>query len=102
MMTDPLKHDAKLRLHKIAGQVSGLEKMVDAERPCLEVLQQLASVKSALEQISVHFLSEHLQNCVLHSGEDPAPGCGQFQTQEEQAAEIRAALRRFMRHNKNA
>ena len=101
-MTDPLKLDAKQRLHKIAGQVNGLQKMVDAERPCLEMLQQLASVKSALEQISVQFLSEHLQTCVLHSGSGPVEGCCEGLTQEQQSAEIKTSLRLFMRHNKTS
>ena len=101
-MTDPLKLDATLRLNKIAGQVSGLQRMVETERPCLEMLQQLASVKAALEQISVQFLSEHLQTCVLHSGPEPFEGCCEGLTQEQQSAEIKVALRLFMRHNKSS
>jgi|SRR5579862_3330097 len=101
-MTDPLKLNASRRLHKIAGQVNGLQRMVEAERPCLEMLQQLASVKAALEQVSVQFLSEHLQTCVLHSGAEPGEGCCEGLTQEQQSAEIKAALRRFMRHNRTA
>ena len=101
-MTDPLKMDATRRLRKISGQVNGLQRMVEAERPCLEMLQQLASVKAALEQVSVQFLSEHLQTCVLHSGPESAAGCIESLTRDEQSAEIKAALRRFMRHNKNS
>jgi CsoR family transcriptional regulator, copper-sensing transcriptional repressor len=101
-MTEPLKLDAKHRLQKIAGQVSGLQRMVDAERPCLEVLQQLASVKSALEQVSVQFLSEHLQTCVLHSGRFAEEGCCGGLTEAEQSEEIKTALRRFPRHSKSS
>lgn len=102
MMTDPLKMDATRRLRKISGQVNGLQRMVEADRPCLEMLQQLASVKAALEQISVQFLSEHLQTCVLHSGPEASVGCVEGLTQEQQTAEIKAALRRFTRHNKSS
>ena len=101
-MTDPLKLDATRRLHKIAGQVNGLQRMVETERPCLEMLQQLASVKAALEQISVQFLSEHLQTCVLHSGAEGAQGCCEGLNEAEQAAEIKAALRRFTRHRQSS
>ncbi|HLK13442.1 MAG TPA: metal-sensitive transcriptional regulator [Fimbriimonadaceae bacterium] len=98
-MTDPLKLDAKQRLEKIAGQVNGLQKMIDTERPCIDMLQQLAAVKVALEQVSVQFLGEHLQTCVLHSGPEPVEGCCEGLTREQQTAEIKAALRLFMRHN---
>ena len=101
-MTDPLKLDASRRLNKIAGQVNGLQRMVEAERPCLEMLQQLASVKSALEQISVQFLSEHLQTCVLRAGPEQTAGCCENLDHEQQADEIKAALRRFLRHSKNS
>jgi DNA-binding FrmR family transcriptional regulator len=101
-MTDPLKLDAKHRRHKIGGQVNGLQRMVEAERPCLEMLQQLASVKAALEQVSVQFLSEHLQTCVLHTGSESAEGCCEGLTQEQQTAEIKNSLRLFMRHNKTS
>ena len=101
-MTDPLKLNTKNRLSKISGQISGLQKMVETERPCLEMLQQLASVKAALDQISVQFLSEHLQTCVLHSGSEQVEGCCEGLTREQQSAEIKAALRRFMRHTKTS
>lgn len=76
--------------------------MVAAERSCDEVLQQLASVRGALEQISVQFLSEHLQTCVLHSGVADSDGCCEDLSAEEQAAEIKSALSRFLRHSKSS
>lgn len=101
-MTNSLKHDAQKRLNRIAGQVNGLQRMVDAERPCLEMLQQLASVRAALEQVSVQFLSEHLQTCVLHSGAQTSDGCCEDLTHDEQSAEIKTALTRFLKRGKSS
>ena len=52
------------RLRRIEGQVRGLEKMVEEDRYCIDVLTQVAAVKAALEGVSVNLLEDHMQHCV--------------------------------------
>jgi len=57
--------DALLRrLRRIEGQVRGLERMVEEERYCIEVLDQIAAARTALEQVALRLLEDHVRNCV--------------------------------------
>ncbi len=61
------------RLRRIEGQVQGVQRMLDADRSCDEVLTQLLAVRAGLEQVSVLVGEKHLRECVLDSldPEDP-------------------------------
>ena len=63
-MKESVHADAKKRLARIAGQVNGLQKMVDEERYCVDILTQVAALRAALDQFGVLMLSTHLENCV--------------------------------------
>ena len=52
------------RLHRIEGQVRGIERMVDDERYCIDILTQIAAVSTALESVSVKLLEDHVRHCV--------------------------------------
>ena len=52
------------RLRKIKGQVSGLEKMVEERRYCVDILVQFRAIASALQVIEMSILNGHIQNCV--------------------------------------
>ncbi len=52
------------RLRRIEGQTRGLQRMVDEEKYCVDVLTQVASVQSALEQVSLLLMESHLRYCV--------------------------------------
>jgi CsoR family transcriptional regulator, copper-sensing transcriptional repressor len=96
-MTSALRTDATKRLARIAGQVSGLQKMVAGERACADVLQQIVALRGALDQLGVIYLTEHLQSCVLHQG---TSGEDHFCTDLPEAArseEIRSTLTRFLK-----
>lgn len=96
-MKAQIKSDAKRRLARISGQVAGIQKMIEGERSCAEVLQQINAVRAAVDQIGILFLTEHLQTCVLHQGE---PSAGEFCTDlpvEQRSAEIRTTLTRFLK-----
>ena len=96
-MKAEVKADSQSRLAKIAGQVSGLQKMVSNERGCSEILQQIVAVRAALDQLGVVFLSEHLQTCVLHQDvKDEAECCTQV-SESNRSAEIKTSLRRFLK-----
>src|SRR5438067_2531813 len=55
------------RLHAIEGQVRGLEKMIDDDRPCLEVLTQLSAVQEALSQVGKLVTRNYLENCMTEA-----------------------------------
>jgi DNA-binding FrmR family transcriptional regulator len=62
---DPeIKHSISTRLRRIEGQVRGLQKMVEEERYCADVLMQLSSVQEALRGVGRGLLHNHLKHCV--------------------------------------
>jgi DNA-binding FrmR family transcriptional regulator len=61
------------RLHRIEGQVRGIERMVEGDRYCIDVLTQIAAVNTALDALAVKILDEHVRHCVagaLRSGDE--------------------------------
>lgn len=60
---EELNKDILARLSRIEGQVKGVAKMVEAQRPCLEVLQQLASVQAAMKGLTKTVLRNYLERC---------------------------------------
>jgi CsoR family transcriptional regulator, copper-sensing transcriptional repressor len=60
------------RLHRIEGQVRGVERMVEEDRYCIDILTQIAAVNTALESLAFKILDEHVRHCVtgaLQSGD---------------------------------
>jgi DNA-binding FrmR family transcriptional regulator len=53
------------RLRRIEGQVRGLQRMVDEDRYCIEVLDQVAAVTRALQAVALGLLDDHLEHCVV-------------------------------------
>lgn len=73
-MTEPIRTQAKTRLKRVAGQIAGLEAMVDENRYCGDVLTQISSVQEALRGLARLITRDHLEHCVtnaLRTG-DPA------------------------------
>jgi DNA-binding FrmR family transcriptional regulator len=69
---DELRQDLLGRLGRIEGQLGGLARMVEAQRPCLEVLQQVASAQAALKGVTKTVLRNYLERCAtdaIRSGE---------------------------------
>ena len=78
------------RLHRIEGQVRGIERMVEDDRYCIDILTQLGAVSTALESLAVTILDDHVQHCVadaLASGDEKAA--------REKTDELLTAVRRF-------
>ena len=64
-VVDPeIKHAIGTRLRRIEGQVRGLQKMIEEERYCSDVLMQLSSVQEALRGVGRGLLQNHLKHCV--------------------------------------
>lgn len=53
------------RLKRIEGQVRGLTKMVEGDRYCIDILQQISAVTRALQGVALHLLEEHMEHCVV-------------------------------------
>ena len=76
------------RLSRIEGQVRGIEKMVDDERYCIDVLTQIGAIQAALDKVSLGLLDEHARHCVVGAAKTD---------QEEKTEELMAAVGRLMR-----
>jgi DNA-binding FrmR family transcriptional regulator len=63
MYTEERKENCIRRLKAAEGQLRGLQEMLESQRPCLEVLTQLAAAQSALRQVSRIVLRNYLENC---------------------------------------
>ena len=55
------------RLHRIEGQVRGIERMVDEDTYCIDVLTQVSAATRALESVALQLLDEHLAHCVARA-----------------------------------
>ncbi|MBM3678415.1 MAG: metal-sensitive transcriptional regulator [Actinobacteria bacterium] len=80
------------RLHRIEGQVRGIERMVEEGRYCIDILTQIAAVTTALEQVGARLLEGHVTHCVrdaIASGDDDAASA--------KAAELLDAVQRFVK-----
>jgi DNA-binding FrmR family transcriptional regulator len=73
LAVDPeIKAAAVTRLRRIEGQVRGLQRMVDEERYCPEILAQMASVQEALRAVARSLMGNHLRHCVAKAHGTPA------------------------------
>jgi CsoR family transcriptional regulator, copper-sensing transcriptional repressor len=97
-MTD--QHRAKLRkrLSRIAGQVGGLQKMVDEDRYCVDILTQLAAVRSALDAVGTELLTDHIEHCVAGHAENAVHAHHETKGKgkDELIREVRTTLARFL------
>lgn len=59
-----IKEDLIKRLRRIEGQVRGLQRMIEEDRPCQEVVYQVAAVKAAMVQVAMSILSHQLAACL--------------------------------------
>jgi DNA-binding FrmR family transcriptional regulator len=80
------------RLHRIEGQVRGIERMVEEERYCIDVLTQIGAVTTALESVAFKILDDHVGHCV--SG---ALSSGDPDVAAEKSKELLEAVQRFAR-----
>jgi DNA-binding FrmR family transcriptional regulator len=57
------------RLHRIEGQMRGVETMINEERDCREILQQFSSIRSAVQGANLAFFEEYAAECLLHNND---------------------------------
>ncbi len=74
-MEKKMKHEeANRRLKTVEGHLRGIQRMLDEDAYCIDVIRQIQAVQSALNKVSAMILEEHLNSCVTTAiqGEDPA------------------------------
>jgi CsoR family transcriptional regulator, copper-sensing transcriptional repressor len=76
------------RLARIEGQVRGIERMVQEDRYCIDVLTQISAIQAALDKVALGLLDGHAHTCVIGAEADQ---------QDERTAEMMAAVGRLMR-----
>ena len=82
------KDQLQSRLRRIEGQVRGVEKMVDEDRYCIDVLTQISAIQAALDKVALGLLDEHARHCVMGS---------EGKLQADRTDELMAAVGRLMR-----
>jgi len=96
-MNEDARKKVNSRLNRIAGQVEGIQRMVVEDRYCLDVLAQIAAVRSALDSVGIEMLTNHLETCVVGHGTEEQHHCAKPLTQEELLKEVQTALARFLK-----
>ncbi|MBJ7354049.1 MAG: metal-sensitive transcriptional regulator [Thermoleophilaceae bacterium] len=76
------------RLRRVEGQVRGIEKMVDEDRYCIDVLTQISAAQAALDKVALQLMEDHAAHCVVGGPED---------LKEERTEELMGAVARLMR-----
>jgi DNA-binding FrmR family transcriptional regulator len=91
------RQKVQVRVKRIAGQVAGIQRMVEEDRYCVDILNQVAAVRSALDAFGVELLHQHLESCVLGQGSGREHDHAKPMGREELLAELRKAIARFVR-----
>lgn len=79
------------RLRRIEGQVRGLQRMVDEDQYCIDILTQISATTKALQAVALELLEDHLGHCVAHAMEAGGPGA------QEKVREATAAIERLVK-----
>jgi DNA-binding FrmR family transcriptional regulator len=83
------KDQLQRRLRRIEGQVRGVERMVQEDRYCIDVLTQISAVQAALDKVALGLLDDHSHHCVM--------GAADLDEREARTDELMAAVGRLMR-----
>jgi DNA-binding FrmR family transcriptional regulator len=96
-MQDKERKKVTARVNRIAGQVAGIQRMVAEDRYCVDILNQIAAVRSALDALGVELLTQHLESCILGHGTGTEHACAKPMTQEQLLSELQTSLARFLK-----
>ena len=84
------KKEAVLRrLRRVEGQVRGVERMVEEDRYCIDVVTQITAAQAALDKVALELLEDHAKHCVIE---------GRDGDQGEKTEELMGAVKRLLRH----
>jgi CsoR family transcriptional regulator, copper-sensing transcriptional repressor len=77
------------RLRRIEGQVRGVERMVEEDRYCIDVITQISAIQAALDKVALGVLDDHADHCIIGGASEAPP--------EQLKDELMAAVARLMR-----
>jgi DNA-binding FrmR family transcriptional regulator len=83
----PVREAVHRRLRRVEGQVRGISRMVEEDRYCIDVLQQITAAQAALDKVALELVDDHVRHCVV--GGDP-------EDREALHAELMTALARLV------
>ena len=83
------KDQLSKRLRRVEGQVRGVERMVEEDRYCIDVLTQISAIQAALDKVALGLLDDHARHCVVEGRAEGAP--------DELTDELMGAVGRLMR-----
>ena len=86
------KDDYLKRLRRIEGQVRGLQRMIDEDTYCIDVLTQISAVTKAIQSVGIGLLEEHVNHCVMEAARN-----GDDDAAREKVAEATRAIERLVR-----
>ena len=81
------KSDVLARLRRVEGQVRGLQRMVEEDEYCIDILTQITAASNALKKVAVGLLEDHIRHCVAHETEKG----------KDMVAEATAAIERLVK-----
>ena len=96
-MDDKSRRKVKARVNRVKGQVEGIGRVVEEDRYCVDILNQIAAVRSALDALGIELLTHHLEGCVLGHGTGTEHECAKPLSKEELVSEVQTALSRFLK-----
>jgi len=67
MINQETKQDVLPRLKKIEGQIRGIQRMVEKERYCIDIINQVTAAQRALDQVSLEVMQRHIESCVANA-----------------------------------
>ena len=83
------KEKVKNRLRRISGQIGGIERMVDEERYCIDILTQISAAQAAIDRVALALLDQHTRHCVV--------GAGSAEEREAKTEEMLEAVGRLLK-----
>ncbi len=96
-MKETSRKAIKSRISRVSGQINGVSKMIDEDRYCLDILNQISAVRAALDSLGVELLTNHLETCVMGHGSEDAHLDSKPLSKEELIEEVRVSLQRFLK-----
>lgn len=89
-MREETRQQAQRRIRKIVGQVAGLQRMIDEDRYCVDILLQVAAARAALDGVGKLLLNAHVETCVAE-----AFATGRPKARKEKVAELKDVFSKF-------
>jgi CsoR family transcriptional regulator, copper-sensing transcriptional repressor len=85
------KDEYLARLRRIEGQARGLQRMVEEEKYCIDILTQVSAITKALQSVSLGLLEEHIEHCVVDAARAGGPDA------QQKLEEVNAAIARLVK-----